>query len=248
VAFIGGLRGAERRCRTIAEAILPSLAAPDAVATLLGKPRILVVGDTGPYNAYGAALGTIRAPALQWVSMRLASTLLVAAALAAGCATRPLPRADGRLPPAEPAKPAVASMLVAEQRWLGEWFGGTPVVIAPDRDGALRVEVPLEFAFDKGQTKVKPPLAAVLDKVSTSLKRQAGARIEVSAPTDGGNAHERGASVRDYLVAKGVAYRRIIRLPSHGETVALRLLPPPSVIERLEDEPPAAGRRVAPPR
>jgi outer membrane protein OmpA-like peptidoglycan-associated protein len=169
------------------------------------------------------------------MTLRLALPLAVALALAA-CASRPVQQ--GPLPgspvPAAPAKPAP---LAAEQKWLSDWFSGTPVQIGAQDDGALRVAVPLRNSFDPGQAKVKPALGAVLDKVSTSLKRQPGAKVEVAAPADpsGTLAPERGDSLRDYLVAKGVRGSRITRASSSASLVELRLLPPPTAIERLDD-------------
>src|SRR5688572_18147605 len=114
------------------------------------------------------------------MTLRLALPLAVALALGA-CASRPVQQ--GPLPSA-PAAPAKAPPLAAEQKWLTDWFSGTPVQIGAQDDGALRVAVPLRNSFDPGQAKVKPALGAVLDKVSTSLKRQPGARIEIAAPAD----------------------------------------------------------------
>lgn len=178
---------------------------------------------------------------------RVVPVLLAAAALVAGCATAPGPRILER--PGEPPPPAVAPMLVQEQRWLEQWFSGTPVVIAPGEEGALAVDVPLQFSFDAGRSALKPPLAAVLDKVAESLHRQGTARVHIAAPADvDALARERGANVRAHLLAKGVQPRRIVQVPATSvQLVALRLVPPPAVVQRLEDAPPAAGRRVTPP-
>lgn len=170
------------------------------------------------------------------MTLRLALPLLVSLVLAA-CASRPVQQ--GPLPSAPPpVAPAKAPPLAAEQKFLNEWFSGTPVQIGAQDDGALRVAVPLRNSFDPGQAKVKPALGAVLDKVSTSLKRQPGAKIEVAAPADASSgtlAPERSDSVRDYLVAKGVRASRISRGASARSLVELRLLPPVAAIERLED-------------
>jgi outer membrane protein OmpA-like peptidoglycan-associated protein len=179
--------------------------------------------------------------------------LLAFAAFIAGCAsTGPGPAAPswpGQAPPAPAAPPPLAQ----EQRWLGQWFQGTPVVVAPGEDGAVEVGVPLEFSFDAGKSAVKPPLAAVLDKVSESLHRHAGARVLVSAPAiDGASAatlaRERTGRMRDYLMNKGVLSRRIEPVTINGaKEVALRLMPGPPGSEKLEDAPPSAGRRITPP-
>jgi outer membrane protein OmpA-like peptidoglycan-associated protein len=179
--------------------------------------------------------------------------LLAFATLVAGCAsTGPGPGAPS-WPGQAPAPAAPPPPLAQEQRWLGQWFQGTPVVVAPGEDGAVEVGVPLEFSFDAGKSAVKPPLAAVLDKVSESLHRHAGARVLVSAPAiDGASAatlaRERTGRMRDYLMNKGVVSRRIEPVTINGaKEVALRLMPGPPGLEKLEDAPPSAGRRVTPP-
>lgn len=130
-----------------------------------------------------------------------------------GCSTPPRPDA----PPAAPAGAAAASAptapgsstLAIESRWLKSWFEGTPVLIQQGGASALSIDVPREFSFDTGQSKVKPPLAAVLDKVSQSLRRMPTARVElVAAPADGPSsaplAQQRANQVRAQLLARGV--------------------------------------------
>jgi outer membrane protein OmpA-like peptidoglycan-associated protein len=102
--------------------------------------------------------------------------------------------------------------LVSEQRRLADLFRGTPVVFEMQPDGSLRVDVPLKYSFDDGQTVVKPPLAAVLDRVARSQRTQK-TKLRVAAPTDAKSANaqlarERAASTRDYLVAHGVKASR----------------------------------------
>lgn len=167
--------------------------------------------------------------------MSLRPTRLLCAALVvafAGCASGP-PRADAPLPgAAAPARPADAA-LAAEQRWLGQLFAGTPVQIALQRDGQLGVEVPLDFSFDAGSARVKPPLAKVLDYVAQSATRQTSARLHVAAPADargaGALALRRAAAVRAYLVGRGVSPQRFSE-PAAAEraNVVLRLEPPPA--------------------
>lgn len=172
--------------------------------------------------------------------------LLSFVALLTACASTKGPSSTASSPtsPSAPAQPSVAGPLQQEQRWLNEWFSGTPVVIAAADDGALRVEVPLKHSFDAGQAKIKAPLGAVLDKVATSLRRQGAVRLQIAAPLDNGQAgavaQERGTSVRDYLVSKGVQPRRITQLPARAAAVELRLVAM-QAIDRLED-PPSAGR------
>jgi len=139
----------------------------------------------------------------------------------AGCST-PGPQAGGGPDPA----PAPKATLASEQRRLAELFRGTPVVFEMQRDGSLRVVVPLTFAFDKGRFVVKPPLGKVLDLVAQS-QRSEPSRFTVSAPTDPQSrvlilASERANSTRDYLVSRGIAATRFTAsVPATGEDVVI---------------------------
>ena len=145
------------------------------------------------------------------------------------------------LPSARPAPPAPVSPLVTEQRWLDEWFRGTPVVIALADHGTLQVEVPLANSFDAGSNALKPALVAVLDRVATSLRRQATLRVSVAAPTDAGGAAALAGSrtqrVREHLVSRGVAAVRVAGGASAraGAPVQLRMVIAPQPIARLND-------------
>jgi len=112
------------------------------------------------------------------------------------------------LPPAPTPAPRSSSLAV-ERQWLQSWFKGTPVRIVQQADGDVSVDVPREFCFDAGQSKVLPPLAAVLDKVSQSLRRSPGARLELlAAPGDQAAgtalALQRAKQLRSHLMGKGV--------------------------------------------
>jgi len=125
-------------------------------------------------------------------------------------------------PPAPGARTAGAEALAVEQRWLQDWFRGTPVRITQRNDGALAVDVPREFCFDGGRSQVKPALGAVLDKVAESLRRRPGTRLTLlSAPGDPTSgtapptlALQRAASVQRHLRDRGIALARL------GEPVA----------------------------
>jgi outer membrane protein OmpA-like peptidoglycan-associated protein len=157
--------------------------------------------------------------------------------------------------PTRPVAPAPPSPLVSEQRWLDEWFRGTPVVIALADANTLAVDVPLANAFASGSSAVKPALVAVLDRVATSLRRQASVRISIAAPNDatGGSvalASARAAQVRDHLVSRGVPATRMagVGTARAGAPVQLRLMTLPQAIGRLDDASlpvPAAGVKPA---
>lgn len=150
--------------------------------------------------------------------MRLPSLLplLVSPLIAvlAACGTTPsAPSAPpaGSAPPR--AAPAPRATLASEQVRLSELFRGTPVVFSMQQDGALRATVPLRYCFEPGAIKVKPPLAAVLDRLAKS-QLQTAARMRVSAPADPparapALARDRALSVRDYLTAQGIAPTRL---------------------------------------
>lgn len=103
--------------------------------------------------------------------------------------------------------------LASEQVRLAELFRGTPVVFAMQQDGSLRATVPRRFSFDIGASKVKPPLAAVLDRLAKS-QLEATTRMRVSAPADpdahgGALARDRALSVRDHLAGQGIVATRL---------------------------------------
>jgi outer membrane protein OmpA-like peptidoglycan-associated protein len=161
--------------------------------------------------------------------MRLASLIAttLTAALVAGCKTAP---PSTPMPSNAPASKASASAqagqpnaatkaaatkanLAIEKLRLSELFKGTPVLLALQPDGSLRVDVPLQFSFDAGKSVVKPPLAAVLDQVATGQRNELTS-VVVRAPGDpatkaGTLIGERAASVRDRLVSHGLAESRV---------------------------------------
>ncbi|MEF7617096.1 OmpA family protein [Aquincola sp. MAHUQ-54] len=148
----------------------------------------------------------------------------LAALMIAGCASGP-PQAS-RAPGSEADRRAAApAALMAEQQWLQQWFSGTPVQIVMARDGTLRVDVPAAFAFDAGQAGVKPPLAAVLDRVAESLRRNELLVVSVSVPaaSDAALAKRRHDAVARHLAGRGVAAARVGTSPANGAVLGLRL-------------------------
>ncbi|MEQ1683323.1 MAG: hypothetical protein ABL916_06715 [Burkholderiaceae bacterium] len=165
--------------------------------------------------------------------MKIHPLLFTAALLAglAGCASKSTPPAPAAAPgaatpaaaapsgPAASAAPAATAVppraaLAAEQKRLAELFKGTPVVFSMQADGSMKVDVPLNFCFDRGAFVVKPPLAAVLDRLARS-QRGDTTKLRVSAAGDtaasGPNlARDRAASARDYMVARGVLAARVV--------------------------------------
>jgi len=158
-------------------------------------------------------------------------------ALLAGCAT------------SSGTSPSESSLLV-EQRWLAEWFRGTPVVIAMRDKDTLAIDVPLANSFASGSSAMKPALAAVLERAATSLRRQPALRVSITAPTDADGpaalAASRTQQVRDQLLALGVPGTHATGLGGAraGSGVQLRLIAMAPQILRLDDAalpPPTVG-------
>jgi len=187
---------------------------------------------------------------------RLGLCLLLLSALQAcrttqpGTTPSPTPGAPEVVEPS-PGKPAMPpdAPLAAEARWLGELFAGTPVQVSGERDGSVRLVVPMKYAFDApAATAPKPPLQAVLDKLSQSLKRQSAARLQV-APPSGKASAERMAAIRTHLAGRGVPSWRVAAAASAEEDqVLLRLVAPAGGLRKLDDATlPPAPRAVPPP-
>jgi hypothetical protein len=166
------------------------------------------------------------------VMLRL--VFLLSVALLAGCAIVPTgPPAPGTTPePPRPGQPP-PNVLAAEVQWLKQLFEGTPVAVVAEPDGAMRVDVPLTFSFDDKSTSPKPPLRAVMDKVATSLSRQASAKVHVATP----GPVARGAAMRSYLATRGVISLRVVVLAQPpADAVMLRVVPGPVAIDKLDDQ------------
>lgn len=153
---------------------------------------------------------------------------LVAAWLLQGCAgvaTAPtLPGAPAAK--TSPAAPRPATLAV-ERQWLQSWFDGTPVRIEQRSERVFDIEVPREFCFDAGRSGIKPPLAAVLDKLALSLQRKPELRVELlAAPGDAAGsaplALRRAGEVRQYLMSSGVAEPRLAQ-PGVAGAAAVQL-------------------------
>lgn len=153
---------------------------------------------------------------------------LVALLVLHGCSTvtpsAPEPPAAPK--PSAPPAPRPAALAV-ERQWLQSWFKGTPVRIEQRSESAFTIEVPRDYCFDAGGSAVKPPLAAVLDKLAQSLQRKPEARVELlAAPGDAAGAsalaQQRGDSVRKHLLARGVSSRQLVA-PSVTDAAAVQL-------------------------
>ena len=145
-----------------------------------------------------------------------------------GCSTVtpsvPAPAAAPK--PSAPPAPRPAALAV-ERQWLQSWFKGTPVRIEQRSESVFTIDVPRDYCFDAGGSAIKPPLAAVLDKLAQSLQRKPEVRVELlAAPADAAGAsalaQQRGDSVRRHLVARGVSSQQLAA-PSVTDAAAVQL-------------------------
>ena len=189
---------------------------------------------------------------MRFMSRWSGAGVVVAAAVAAlglaGCAgpaLSPSPAPPGGAtpaPPAEPPRPGQPppTVLAGEVKWMQALFDGTPVRVASESDGSMRVDVPMTFSFDDKSPTPKPPLRAVLDKVSATMSRQPSAKIQLAAP----GAAARASAMRSYLGSRGILALRVSTLPpAANDLVVLRVVPGPVAIDTLDDKalPPPTG-------
>lgn len=149
-----------------------------------------------------------------------------------GCSTVPPSAPSAPSAPAEPAATAArpGNAPAVERQWLQAWFKGTPVVIVQRDDHTVSVDVPREFCFEAGHSRVKPALAAVLDKLAESLRRHPQARLgQLAAPGDATAtssplAMQRASQVRSHLLGRAVPATRLASpMVTTAAAVQLRL-------------------------
>lgn len=160
-----------------------------------------------------------------------------------GTAAAPAPRSDSIWSIFTPSPPPPPSPLAGEQRWMEQLFDGTPVQVAGEADGSVLVEVPIAFAFDGQASAPKPPMRAVLDKITLAMLRQPRASLQIGPP--GPAARERLAAMRSHLAGKGIAAPRLVATaPRQVDMVLLRLSPPPPTPPQAAGSLPAPGAQV----
>jgi outer membrane protein OmpA-like peptidoglycan-associated protein len=92
---------------------------------------------------------------------------------------------------------------------------GTGVEVTRTADNRLQVNVPSDISFDVGRSALRPALHPVLDKFASGLDGSMKVMIVGHTDSTGSDAIndplsvDRAASVRDYLVMRGVSPTRI---------------------------------------
>jgi outer membrane protein OmpA-like peptidoglycan-associated protein len=109
-----------------------------------------------------------------------------------------------------------------KQRAMEQATRGTGIDVARTADNQLKVNVPSDFSFDSGQSRVKPEMRPVLQKFAQGLDASQRVRIVGHTDSSGSDAVnnplslDRAEAVRDYLVGQGVPATRV-QVEGRGE-------------------------------
>jgi outer membrane protein OmpA-like peptidoglycan-associated protein len=104
-----------------------------------------------------------------------------------------------------------------QKRTMEQATQGTGVQVTQTADNQLRLEVPSDVSFRTGRADIEPNFRPVLDRFAQTLTANPQTTLRIVGHTDstGGDAVNeplsvnRAASVRGYLVERGVAAQRI---------------------------------------
>jgi outer membrane protein OmpA-like peptidoglycan-associated protein len=176
--------------------------------------------------------------------MRHASQALLGTAvlLLAGCAMPVVapPAVPAPVPPAQQATPAPAPLTPPAAAGAWTWSPemdsaaarlrsalGGDVDVVQTTDQRLWLSLPGDETFPAGRSAVTPAGRAWLDEVALALRNVPRAEAQIVGAPDakrGGAslALDRAASARDWMVARGVAARRVAvsgQAPKSGKTV-----------------------------
>lgn len=102
---------------------------------------------------------------------------------------------------------------------------GTSVEVTRTADNQLKLNIPNDVSFDVNSAAIRPEMRNVLDPFATELRGDPNARVTIVGHTDSTGSPavnnplslERAASVRDYLVNRGVPAMQV-QTAGRGET------------------------------
>lgn len=104
-----------------------------------------------------------------------------------------------------------------QKRQMEEATAGTGVGVTQTADNRLKLDIPSDVSFDVGRADIKSNFRTVLDTFSAGLVKNPASNVTVIGHTDSTGSDavnnplslNRAASVRDYVVARGVQSSRI---------------------------------------
>ncbi len=105
-----------------------------------------------------------------------------------------------------------------QKRQMEEATAGTGVAVTQTADNQLKLDIPSDISFDVNRADIKPNFRAVLNTFATGLSSNQRSNITIIGHTDSSGSDainnplslSRAASVRDYLVTRGVASSRFM--------------------------------------
>lgn len=104
-----------------------------------------------------------------------------------------------------------------QKKQMEEATAGTGVAVTQTEDNRLKLEIPSDISFDVGRADINPNFRTILDTFAKGLVSNPGSNVTIIGHTDSSGSDainnplslNRAASVRDYIVARGVATNRI---------------------------------------
>ena len=110
-----------------------------------------------------------------------------------------------------------SSQMAKQKQQMEAATQGTGVQVTQTADNQLKLEVPSDISFATGSARIAPALEPILDRFAQTLAENPKTTVRIVGHTDStGNdaindplSVNRASSVRNYLVARGVASNRI---------------------------------------
>lgn len=104
-----------------------------------------------------------------------------------------------------------------QKKQMEEATAGTGVAVTQTEDNRLKLEIPSDISFDVGRADINPNFRSILDTFAKGLVSNPSSNVTIIGHTDSSGSDainnplslNRAASVRDYIVARGVATTRI---------------------------------------